>query len=183
VKKNNTSVKPAGKIDFGGGAALLGICVASALAFALLRKADSFFLALGDAFIIEALFCLSLAWLGYLKKDGIRILPPRKNSDAEKAESWKDRVPQLGKEPPAPAPLPGPEGPGSADYARLAEAENRLRRRILTGEESLEDSGSDRGKRQAGRGNSRTLLLAAAVLFMLGVFFEYALPSLLVRLG
>jgi len=139
-----------GRFDLGACAVLLGICAIGALIFALVKKSDSFFIALGDAFIVEALFCFALAWVGYLKKDGIRILPPKKNGNAEKPESWKDRVPRMDQEPPSFSPLPGPEGPGSAEYNKLVEAEAKLRHRILYGENSVEGATSE-ARKEPGR--------------------------------
>ncbi|MDD3820089.1 MAG: hypothetical protein PHT01_01935, partial [Spirochaetales bacterium] len=69
--------------ELGGVAALSGICFAAALAFALLRKNDSLLVALGDALVVESLFCFGMSWVGYLKKDGIRIVPPKKRGGTE----------------------------------------------------------------------------------------------------
>ncbi len=160
---------------------VLGICFAAALAFALFRKADSFILTLGDAFIVEALVCFGLAWIGYLKKDGVRVFPPKKNEQGERPESWKDRIPQLGQEPPSPSPIPGPAGPGSAEYNRLVEAEDKLRRRILGADENPDITVSGQGGRIHPLGSSQALLLAGAVLLLLGIVFEYALPAFLLR--
>ncbi len=163
-------------------AGLLGICFAAALVFALLRKTDSFILALGDAFLVEALICLGLSWVGYLKRDGIRIFPSKKRGADVQPESWKDRIPQLGQEPPSPSPLPGPGGPESPDYRRLVEAENRLRQRILGVDENPGVSDSDVQERNGAKKNSLSLLLAGVFLFLLGLLFEYVLPALLMRL-
>jgi len=167
----------------GGVAALSGICFAAALAFALLRKNDSLLVALGDALVVESLFCFGLSWVGYLKKDGIRIVPPKKRGGTEHPESWKDRVPQLDREPPSPSPIPGPAGPESADYLRLVEAEKKLRRRILGVDENPGIKESVAPERRSSKRNSPSLPIAGVVLFLLGLFFEYILPALLLRLG
>lgn len=187
MKKKANRGAETGSSNKGSCPVLLGIGSIGALIFAVAKKGDSFSLALGDAFIIEAMFFFGLAWVDYLKKDGIRIFPPKRTKPSDQPESWKDRVPGLDQEPPSSSPLPGPEGPGSAEYLGLAEAENRLRQRILYGDRATqenEDTGGSKMEGKPSRSDSvRSLFLCAAVLFFLGLFFEYLLPSLLVSRG
>ena len=145
---------------------------------ALLRRETGFSIALGDALVIESLVLLGLAWVGYLKKDGIRIWP-KKSTVASMAESWKDRVPALGEAPIPPPPLPGDDGPDSPEYQRLAAAETSLRKRIIGG-----DSESGRGNDEGDAGDRRTpayvrsAALAGSILLVLGLCFEYIVPGL-----
>ncbi len=145
-------------------AALSAGGLAAALGFALLSGRPSFGLAFGDALMVESFILISWAWFGYLRKDGIRIFPSSRQRSAP--ESWKDRIPIPGS-PPLPArSMPGPEGPGSEDYARLTEAEDALRTKILGQDEEK--------KTQTGRG--RATVAAAILLFLVGLLFEFALP-------
>jgi len=145
---------------------------------ALLRRETGFFIALGDALVIESLVLLGLAWVGYLKKDGIRIWP-KKSTATGMAESWKDRVPALGEAPFPPPPLPGDEGPDSPEYQRLAMAEASLRKRIIGGDGK---SGGENDEGEAGDRRTpayvRSAALAGSVILVLGLFFEYIAPGL-----
>ncbi len=141
---------------------------------ALLRSGPSFSLALGDALIIEAIALFGIAWVGYLKKDGVRFLPPGKSLRAGPAESWKDRVPSPGEIPSPPRTIPGPEGPDNADYQRLAAAEERLRKKIMGAETESE---GEKKTAATDAGFVRSAALAGALLFVLGLCFEYLIPA------
>jgi hypothetical protein len=153
---------------------LLG-CLAG-IFMAYLRREGNFILAFGDTLMIEALVMFGVAWVGYLKKDGIHVFQPRKSMKARTAESWKDRIPSLGEIPSAPQPMPEAEGPESADYQRVATAEDTLRKRIMG--ESLEGDERDESttKRQDFAGSAA---LAGLFLLILALVFEYIVPMLL----
>ena len=154
------------------------IAFAIGMTSALLRRETEFSLALGDALVIEAIILLGVAWMGYLKKDGIRFWP-RKSAPISTAESWKDRVPTLGEMPTPPLPPPGEDGPDSPEYQRLVAAEAELRKRIIG-----DDRGSDRGNEKGDAGDRRTpayvrnTALAGLILLLLGLCFEYIVPGL-----
>ena len=149
---------------------LLGVAIAA------LMKTGHFSIALGDILLIEAFVMFGLAWVGYLKKDGIRFLQPRKMNRAAAADSWKDRVPNLGDLPSPPHPLPGPEGPGGADYQRLSKAEQDLRKKLM----GVKDEG-DSAQAEPPRPSHfiRDALLSALLLFSLALVFEYLVPIFL----
>ena len=137
------------------------------------RGAPNWSVAFGDALLVEAGLCFTLAWFAYLKRDGIRIAPRKRGAAAP--ESWKDRVPGLGKDPAPPMPMPGPEGPQGEDYERLAAAEEALRRKILG------DTGDAPDKyRRASPGGAATasFIAAGGALLVLALLFEYAIPAL-----
>jgi hypothetical protein len=148
------------------------------MASALLRRETGFSIALGDALVIEAIVLFGVAWIGYLKKDGIRFWP-RKSVGAGTTQSWKDRVPALGEMPIPPLPPPGDEGPDSPEYQRLAAAEAELRKRIIGG-----DSENDRENDKIGAVDrrapayARSAALAGSILLILGLCFEYIVPGL-----
>jgi hypothetical protein len=156
---------------------LAAALIAISLLFGFLRREERFSLAFGDALLFAAVSLYALAWLGYLKRDGVKFLSPRKsNAGAAKnsAESWKDRVPALGEPPSAPLPLPGDTGPNSPEYARLAEAETNLRKRILG--EKAENSSERSPAKAPGRSFSRDAFIAGSLLLALALFFEYFVP-------
>jgi hypothetical protein len=64
----------------------------------------------------------------------------------------------------------------------LVEAENRLRQRILGADENPGGGDLNYGERKEAKKNSLSLLLAGAILFLLGLLFEYVLPALLISL-
>lgn len=138
--------------------------LAVALFFALLSGRSSFGLAFGDALVVEAVILFAWAWFAYLRRDGIRILPPSRR--ASPPESWKDRVPVPGSAPLPSRSIPGPEGPGSEGYARLSEAEESLRAKIM---------GKDNQK-NVKAGMQAETVAAAALLFLAGLLFEFVLP-------
>jgi len=142
-------------------------CLAGIIA-ASFKKEGSLSLAFGDALLLEALLMFGIAWIGYLRKDGIRILPPRKSPRGDTAESWKDRIPGLGEPPLPPQPVPGPEGPESPGYQRLAAAEQELRKRIMGGETAGRS-----------RGHAGAAALSGLILLILALCFEYLVPNLL----
>ncbi|MDP2791391.1 MAG: hypothetical protein Q8O15_06490 [Rectinemataceae bacterium] len=144
---------------------IMGCAVATIIA--LLRQDIGFSIALGDALVIEALVLLGIAWVGYLKKDGIRFWPRRSAGGASAPESWKDRVPVLGEVPLPPPPAPDENGPESPEYQRLAAAEEALRKRIVGG------TGSNRTPAYI-----RDTALAGSILLLLGLCFEYLIPAL-----
>ena len=116
-----------------------------------------------------------IAWVGHLKKDGIRFFPPRKSANANVAESWKDRVPGLGEAPPPLRSIPGAEGPDATDYRRLAAAEDQLRKKILgigtnetkTSEDEVKDTSF-----------IRSAALSGLIILALALCFEYLVPNL-----
>jgi hypothetical protein len=134
-------VSPVTKLRLPLWSALCLAGVAVGCGAAALWRGKSFTSACGDVLGMESLVLLALAWLGYLRKDGVRLLHPRPRESP--AESWKDRIPGLGGAPLPSRPLPGPKGPEDPEYARLAEAEDRLRKRILG-----ESGGGDRNGRE-----------------------------------
>ncbi|MHB0896866.1 MAG: hypothetical protein ACYC1A_04870 [Spirochaetales bacterium] len=146
---------------------LLGVVIAA------LMNTGHFSMTLGDVLLIEAVVMFGLAWVGYLKKDGIRFLQPRKINRATAAESWKDRVPNLGDLPSPPQPLPGKEGPSSAEYQRLSKAEQELRKKLM-GVKDGEDSAS--AEPHQGSHFIRDTLLSALLLLSLALVFEYVVP-------
>ena len=149
---------------------LLGAAVAA------LMNTGHFSMALGDALLVEALIMFGLAWVGYLKKDGIRFLQPRKMNRAAAAESWKDRVPNLGDLPSPPQPLPGKEGPSSAEYQRLSKAEQELRKKLM----GIKGEGDSTQEEPPQRSHFiRDALLSALMLFSLALVFEYVVPIVL----
>jgi len=158
--------------------ALTLFALAIGVASALLRRETGFSIALGDALVIEAIVLLGIAWMGYLKKDGIRFWP-RKSAGTSGAESWKDRVPALGEMPAPPLPLPGDEGPDSPGYQRLAAAEAELRKRIIGGdrESGREDDKIGAEDRRV-PASARSAALAGFILLVLGLGFEYIVPGL-----
>ena len=162
--------------------ALAGAALVAAALAAALKRAASWSIAFGDALLVEAGLCLALAWFAYLKKDGLRLLPRKRG--ARSSESWKDRVPGLDEEPPAPLPMPGPEGPQGEDYERLAAAEEALRRKILDGAGSSSGAGdagdmADAGRQAAPSGSAAASFLATGgILLALALLFEYLVPAL-----
>jgi len=151
------------------------ICAAG-IVVACLKRSASFSIAFGDTLMIGAFAMFGLSWVGYLKKDGIRFIPPRKSSDARPPESWTDRVPSLGEAPSPPPPIPGADGPDSENYQRLTEAENRLREKILgrgvEGDEKATSSSKNQGFAKSGAA-------AGLMLMILALCFEYLIPLLL----
>ncbi len=139
---------------------------ALATIIALLRQDTVFSIALGDALVIEALMLLGIAWVGYLKKDGIRFWP-RKSAGTHAPESWKDRVPVLGEVPLPSPPPPDENGPESPEYQRLAAAEEALRKRIVGG------TGDNRTPAYI-----RAAASAGIILLLFGLCFEYIIPAL-----
>jgi len=149
---------------------LLGVVIAA------LADTGHFSVALGDVLLIEAFAMFGLAWVGYLKKDGIRFFQPRKMSRATTAESWKDRVPSLGDTPSPPHTLPGKEGPSSAEYQRLSAAEQTLRKKLM----GVNDEGASAREEDVRRSHFiRDTLLSALLLFLLALAFEYIVPRFL----
>lgn len=149
--------------------------LAAGLVIALFREGVSYSQAVGDMFVIEAFLSFGLAWVAYLKKDGIRIFPGKNSHKQSPPESWRDRVPQVGQEPPTPPSTPGPQGPDSPEYLRLSEAETRLRMRIL-GIQDEPGKANPIGKPEVaawsivfGAG------LVGAIFLALGVLFTYLL--------
>lgn len=149
------------------------------LIFAFFRKTGAFSLAFGDSLMIEAIVLFGLAWVGYLKKDGIRFFPPRKFSGASAPESWKDRIPSLGEVPSPPHTIPGNKGPDSAEYQRLALAENELRKKIL-GMDQDEKKLTEASAKSAGTSPdfTRSAALSGLLLLILALCFEYLFPLL-----
>jgi hypothetical protein len=138
--------------------------LAAALPFALVSGRSSFGLALGDALVAEAVILFAWLWFAYLRRDGIRILPPSRR--ASPPESWKDRIPAPGSAPLPSRSIPGPDGPGSEEYARLSEAEESLRARII---------GRDEEKKVQSDRKAETVA-AAILLFIAGLLLEFVLP-------
>ena len=166
---------PTGKNPLPLSLAMIILACVLALVIAYFRDTGNIGVAFGDGLLIEALVLFGVAWVGYLKKDGIRVMPAKKSDGIRTAESWRDRVPSLG-EPPAPAmPLPGAEGPENAEYRRLAEVEEKLRRKILEGRQTEE--GQKEGKRRSS-GYGRSAVISGIVLLVLALCFEYLLPFL-----
>ena len=147
-----------------------------AVLIAALMNTGHFSMTLGDALLIEAVAMFGLAWVGYLKKDGIRFLQPRKMHRATTAESWKDRVPNLGDLPSPPQPLPGKEGPNGVEYQRLSKAEQELRKKLM-GIKDGEDSAPEEPHQRSHF--IRDALLSALLLFSLALVFEYLVPIVL----
>ena len=148
------------------------IAVAVGAISAFLQRDMAFIIALGDALVIESFVLLGLAWVGYLKKDGIRFWP-KKSNEASAPESWKDRVPALGEAPPPPPLAPDENGPESPEYQRLAAAEKALRKRIVGGD------GVGGATVVRIPGYVRSTALAGSILLILGLCFEYVVPGLL----
>lgn len=179
--------------------ALAGIGLGVAALAAALGDAASWSVAFGDALLVEAGICLALAWFAYLRKDGVRIAPRKREAAA--SASWKERVPGIGEVPPPPMPMPSPEGPQGADYERLAAAEESLRRKILGESDDAEEAGAAGyagdpngvgggaagGSSAAGsgfrskakRGATAGFLAAGGILLILALLFEYAVPALI----
>jgi len=151
-------------------------CCLAAVAAAYLENTGSFSLALGDALVIAALVMFAIAWIGYLKKDGIRFFHPGKSARTNAAESWKDRIPSIGESPTPPLAIPGAEGPDAADYQRLAVAEGQLRKKIL-GIDKNEADGKEYKAKDPGFIGSAAI--AGLILLILALFFEYLVPLLL----
>jgi len=142
---------------------------------AYFKDNGNFNLAFGDTLIIEALVMFGIAWVGHLKKDGIRFFPPGKSVNAKAAESWKDRVPSLGKAPHPMPSIPGADGPDAADYKRLIVAEDQLRKKILgigtNGTKTIEDTAK-------GTGFIKSAVFSGFILLILALCFEYLVPRL-----
>lgn len=155
--------------------ALTAFICAVGIVAAYLKRTANFSIAFGDALMIGAFAMFGLSWVGYLKKDGIRFIPPRKSSDAKTAESWVDRVPSLGEAPSPPPPIPGAEGPDSGDYQRLAEVENRLREKILGRDPEGDEKATSSSKNQ---GFAKSSAASGLMLMILALCFEYLLPLL-----
>lgn len=146
----------------------IAIGLAASILFALLVPDRSFFPAFSDGLMIAGTFILAIAWLLHLKQDGVRVFPPRAPKSASSVPSWQDRVPEPGKAPPEPAPLPGPEGPDSQAYARLSEAEARLREKI-----SGTDGGEEKKNKDQARKSVQQLAFSGLALFALSLLFQY----------
>jgi len=153
------------------------ICVVGIVA-AYLRRTANFSVAFGDTLMIGAFAMFGLSWVGYLKKDGVRFVPPKKSSDAKAPESWADRVPSLGKAPSPPPPIPGAEGPNSDDYQHLADAENRLREKILGREPEGDEKAAYSAKN---RDFMKSSAISGLMLMILALCFEYLIPLLSYR--
>ena len=164
-----------GKSPFPLSLSLILLACILALAVAYFRDTDNIGVAFGDGLMIEALVLFGIAWTGYLKRDGIGVMPAKKSDGSKTAESWQDRVPAVGASPAPTMPLPGIEGPGNAEYRRLAEAEEKLRRRILEG--SQNEDGQKEGKRWVS-GYGRSAVISGTFLLVLALCFEYLLPLL-----
>lgn len=153
----------------------LGLGLSAGLVIALFKEGDSYSRAAGDIFVIEAFLSFGVAWTAYLKKDGIRIFPGKNASKKSPPESWRDRIPQVGQEPPAMSSPPGPEGPHSPEYLRLAEAETRLRRRIL-GIQDEPGNANPAGEPETGAWSFVfSAGLVGTIFLVLGVLFAYLL--------
>ncbi len=159
------------------------LCAAAALPFSFLLDM-SFPHAFGAALMIESLFILSLAWILYLKGDGVSFFQRprtrvRGEPEREEGPGWEERIPKLGQAPPLPPAIPGPEGPDSEAYRRLAAAEDALKRRILEGEV---ERGADResGGRSGKTGKETALFLGITGVFLLilSLAFQYLPISL-----
>lgn len=176
---------------FAGGAA----AVCAILSF-LPHDSAYYSMRFGELLLIASILYFGLAWLGYLKRDGLKVASPGKNrakrvGDAPGAGSeaasatgrdWTERIPGLGV-PPSPTPsIPGPEGPESEAYRALLAAEDKLRARIRgeTGEDPAISPASGAGepaplKPVSGVGKipSIPLALAGILLLAAGVSLEY----------
>lgn len=154
---------------------VLGLGLAAGLITALFKEGVSYSQAAGDIFVIEAFLSFGLAWVAYLKKDGIRIFPGKNSLKKSPPESWRDRVPQVGQEPPTPPSTPGPQGPDSPEYLRLAEAETRLRMRIL----GIQDEPGKANSTSEPEASAWSFVFSAglvgAIFLVLGVIFVYLL--------
>jgi len=150
----------------------LGAGVSISALFGLFMPDRHFPSAFADGLMIAGASLLGVAWLMHLRRDGVRVLPPRAQKAPGSVSTWRDRIPEPGKAPPEPAPLPGPEGPESEAYLRLDEAESRLRERILGS-----DLGSNKNdKIQAGK-KSGSVAISGLVLFAFSLVLQYLLPS------
>ena len=137
-------------------------CVAAAL-----RRDKVFRFALGDILGVESIFLLGAAWLGYLRRDGVRFLQFQRGRSSE---SWKDRVPGLGSPPLPSRPIPGSTGPEDPEYLRLAAAEEELRKRISGGRAEPEPP----DKARTGKtGFAAESALAGLILLAACLFLEY----------
>lgn len=152
-------------------------CALGAAAAALMNRGN-LSMAFGDVLMIEALAMFGLAWVGYLKKDGVRFLSPRKISRENATESWKDRVPSLGDAPFPPHAIPSEKGPQNSEYQRLAAAEHELRKKIIGGNADNLDPSSE-GKSANSPQFMYSAAIAAFMLFLLALGFEYIIPGLL----
>jgi hypothetical protein len=151
----------------------LGAGVAVSALFALLVPDRHFLPAFADGLMIAGASLLAISWIMHLRLDGVRVLPPRAPKAPGSVSTWKDRMPEPGKAPPEPAPLPGPEGPESEAYLRLHEAESKLREKILGG-----DSVNDKNDKAQARKNAIGIALPGFILFVLSLVFQYIVPRL-----
>jgi len=135
-------------------------------------------LALGSTATIASVVLFSIAWVSYLRRDGVRFFNPRKGLGKSHSGSWQERVPDLGAPPPPAAPVPDEKGPESSDYRRLEKAEADLRRRITgTGE----DGETGTGAPAKGSAHGNLLLgsgISAALLLLIALFLQYIFPAL-----
>jgi len=136
---------------------------ASAL-FGILVPDRHFQAAFADGLMVAGASLLGIAWLLYLRADGLRVLPAR---DA------KAKMPEPGAAPSHVPPLPGADGPGSEAYMKLEEAERKLRDRIAGA-----DSGSGKGSRVLARKSSLRIAVSGGILFVLSLVLQYAAPVL-----
>lgn len=159
------------------------LCAVAALPFSFLLDL-SFPHAFGAALMIESLLILSLAWILYLKSDGVSFFqrPGTRAKEAperEEGPGWEERIPKLGQAPPLPPTIPGPEGPDSEAYRRLVAAEDALKRKILEGEA---ERGSDReSEGRSGKSGKETALflgITGVLLLILSLAFQYLPISL-----
>lgn len=165
---------PRGLLSLSAGlvcAALLGGSLLAAFA-----GSGSYLLTLGGYLDIEGLVLLGIAWIGFLRKDGLHFAPPKGGAGAKPADSWEDRVPALGDPPPPPLALPGEEGPEGEEYRRLAAAEESLRSRILGADGGPSSPGGMPAKKGAG---SLSFAVSGLLVLLLGLALEYLPPLLL----
>jgi hypothetical protein len=138
---------------------------------AIFMREIPYFTALGSTTMIASLVLLSIAWVAYLAKDGVRFFPKAQDGKLHNAESWKERVPNLGSAPPFLPPVPDAQGPESDSYRRLQSAEASLKARIF-GHSSTENK-TERIERQ--KKTMRTAGISCAILFLISLGLQYFL--------
>lgn len=151
---------------------LLAVALVLAAASLLFRGEKSIRSALGESLAVEGIFLLALSWFAHLRKDGVRLLGRK---GASESGSWRERIPELGKAPPPPSPIPGPKGPQDPAYLRLVDAEERLRRRIAgnADESQPEEESEGKGGPRRAQGLAVSALSAGGILLAAAVCLQY----------
>lgn len=171
-----------------------------ATVISIIQASYPFLTSLGNMAMVMGVIVLAIAWVLYLKKDGVRFFSRKRQTGNKPAESWPpaeswappeswaDRAAEPGAAPQPPYPIPHKDANvDDSEYQRLAQAELALRRKMAgedsgaqesepDGEVSGGDARRDRiGKADAGKGGktAASMVIAGVLLFAVGLIIQY----------